>query len=56
MADIIFCIQFWPVIRFSSLTKPWSPQNVTKTRHLTPIAPAVEASSIVAQTFSSSPL
>ncbi len=56
MADIIFCIQFWPVIRFSSLTKAWRPQKVTKTRVLTPMAPLVEARIIMAQIFSSSPL
>ena len=56
IADIIFCIQFSPVIRFESLTKTWRPQNVTKTRVLTPIAALVEARIIVAQTFSRSPL
>ena len=54
--DIIFCIQFSPVMRFASLTKTWRPQKVTKTRVLTPIAALVEARIIVAQTFSSSPL
>ena len=56
MTDSIFCIQFSPVIRFSSLTKAWRPQNVTKTRTVTPIAAAVEARIMVAQIFSRSPL
>ena len=56
IADIIFCIQFSPVMRFWSLTKTWRPQNVTNTRVLTPMAALVDARIIVAQTFSSSPL
>ena len=56
MTDSIFCIQFSPVMRRSSWTNVWRPQNVMKTRHLTPMAPAVDARIMVAQTFSRSPL
>ena len=56
MKDIIFCITPSPVMRFSSLTKAWRPQNVRKTRTLAPIAAPVVARIIVAQVFSSSPL
>ncbi len=56
MNESIFCIQFLPVIRLSSLTKAWRPQKVTNTRVLTPIAADVEARIVIAQTFSRSPL
>ena len=56
MNDIIFCIMLSPVIRTSSLTKAWRPQNVRKTRTVAPIAAPVVARIIAAQIFSSSPL
>ena len=56
IADIIFCIQFSPVIRLPSLTNAWRPQKVTNTLVGIAMAPAVEARIMAAQTFSSSPL
>ena len=56
MKDIIFCIQFRPVMRFLSLTKACRPQNVTKMDISISMAAAVEAMIIDAQVFSSSPL
>ncbi len=56
MKDIIFCIQFSPVMRFLSFTKICSPQKVTKTVVSMSMAPAVEARIMVAHVFSSSPL
>jgi len=56
MKDIIFCIQFWPVMRLRPFTNVWRPQKVTKTVVSISIAPAVEARIKVAQVFSSSPL
>ncbi len=56
MADIIFCITFSPVMRRSSFTNVWRPQNVRKTRTWAPIAAPVVARIMVAQVFSSSPL
>ena len=56
MKDIIFCIQFLPVMRLLVLHEGLEPQNVTKTIVSISIAPAVEARISVAQVFSSSPL
>ena len=56
MTDIIFCIQFSPVILTSFLTSGNNPQNVKKTVVCMPIAAAVVARMKVGQIRSRSPL